>query len=572
MGALLLHFTVWESAFVFSPDQEQFFLLARQLANDGIFTFHGPSIGPFQFHHGPLFYVLLTPLMWISGSPVFIRFVVVVLFVLAAGLLYRVLSFRISRMAALFTAGVVLLSRFGFENCRWLWHSSFLPLLCVGTLFCLHKLMESHRWRHAVAAGVGAALAVQLHVQMVTLAVVVLLAFGLRRRQLGWRGLSAGLGAAMLAGLPFFLGLFNSVTEGHLEEAQQWMSVSQRLGMVDPFYIVQYLGQHLGTGWVGYSTMVTPWLTLLLIGVGSVVVLRRKDAFGVLLLVGLVCGVLLQIRLMGHSVVPRYLHCSAWFALGLLGFGVDQIFSLLRVRPITAGVGILALLLAMNVEAALSPPPTPYPPVPYNGAMQTQVARVVAPLLGPQKSAEGRAHGMYVSGNRNLLAFGYLQQVYGDGDPALRLPIEEHVLVLPEQVRVTPLAMSKINTVQVEGYDTITVMTYRPALDYSQLVIEGPAAKQVYRRWILLRNVDTGTGYLHRLRIPVLKAGTVHIALRSKRGAPDCPLEVLADGQRLVQSEVAAPFARLVAVAVPAPGQLEVNVGPCHEVPRVDLF
>ncbi|MFT5433106.1 MAG: hypothetical protein ACI9OJ_003811 [Myxococcota bacterium] len=552
----------YEAAMTFEFEQSAFLHGAFDWTHGGRFDSRGPPVGPFQYHHGPVFGVLLGLLMFVSTDPLVLRWLFCGLFACAGGLLFVMLRRVVSWPVALFAVATLFFSRFGFEVTRQLWHASLIPVFACGFLFGAARLLTDDRapiWSGMVAA-VCAAIAVQLHVQAGVFGVLLLGVLVVRWRKIGTARALGFAGLAALVVLPLVLGFYASATSGAETHRQAYLARDGAGTLADPLDVLLFVSSHARPAWAESTDLLGAPLWLLLVGVGILVTIKERLAIGWLLIANVLIGLALQLGLFAYALAPRYLHTDmvAFIGLGAIGIGgLIRWLPTVQVGQVAVGFATVGLVGAAIVTAVPKATPAPL----LSGAEQHAIAAVVAPL----GISEDQAHGLYVSDVPSLIGMSYFHRAASSGTEVS----DTHVLVAPAGLGLRPLSEGE-PTIQHMG--NVEVIEFTPAIE--PLAVEGPRGPDLLRRWpdrISAPQVDIlNTTALHTLQTRARSAGTINVLVRSEPGDARCRVTGTLNG-RVIAAETTDHLWTLHRFPV-TPGQLLFEIGPCAGRVFVDVF
>ncbi|MFT7623832.1 MAG: hypothetical protein ACI9WU_003017 [Myxococcota bacterium] len=553
---------------IFDGEDAHMFARVQAWLSGGEMPFRTGPIGPLPFHHGPMYYWVLAPIMAISPDPAWVRAVYVGLQIGAATLIFALLRQATTWPIALLAAASLLFSRFYFEVSRQLWHASLLPVFIAGSLFFSARLLADARRRDGLAAAACAAIALQLHVTALPYAAVAGLAALWRRKDLGVRGvLTIGL-AGVLVALPIQIGAVQVLLEGRpLPPEATMIGGSSGLG---PLEVVQYLAAHLGPAFDGWLSGALNLVIPLLVLCGLIAAAVERKPLAVLMAVAVGIGLVFELRLLAHDDAPRYLNPNIYPCFVLMALGLDWLRRIAPAGGALVGPLVLAVSGLLALDALLAPvPPTDWPAM--TAGDQRAVARAVGPALPGLEAAQGRVHGTYLTDQPRLVGVGYFHQLFGGLDSEAEVPAGAHVLV--SDAAVTPYGQV-LSTEAVAGTDhTYQVVVFRPHLDWSRAVVEGPAGAQILERWTI-ENDNLQEPATHTIEVPTSAGGRLHVLVRSMNDV-ECPLVVALDERRIPAQDgpaLGGGQLRTLAFNLPGPGLVRLVLGPCMSPPRLDLF
>jgi len=170
-------------------DQGHDMLVLRSFVRDGIVPLLGPPTSIGDFHHGALYYYLLTPAALITGgdSPLAVTFAIALAGVAAVGVTWW-LARAIAGPVAGFVAGLAMaVSATAIEESTFIWNPNLIALSSSIALAGAWRAWTTQRARWWLLAAVGTAVTMQCHVLGVTLLPIVgaLLIADARRRPPG---------------------------------------------------------------------------------------------------------------------------------------------------------------------------------------------------------------------------------------------------------------------------------------------------------------------------------------------------------------------------------------------------
>ncbi|HIA02853.1 MAG TPA: hypothetical protein EYN06_05320 [Myxococcales bacterium] len=562
----LLHF---DSVFIFHGDHERDLRFARLLALEGIWPTASPSISPLPFELGPLLYFILTPAMWVSSDPTWIRAYMLLLNCGACSLLWLFMRRFIAHEFATFAIFGLLASTFSFEATRQLWHSSLLPLPIAGFLWSSGRLLllQSEPKKDAVIAAVCAAIAVQLHLCAVVYVALFALLLVIRAKRLKLRGIAITITAFLVAVSPMLLGMIAALWNGAWDRASgaagSWSPAD--VGTVWNFFV-----DNIHTVWGDNLGPLLTWPFVTLILLGGIRAIVKGGPIERFLVANLILGFVIESLLLGNQQAFRYMHANLFAAFALSGLGASTLLSSLndRVRQ-----GALALLVtAIIAEAALSP-------VPHSrsaGWLNTNEQRAVAALVAEhfpmdEDTMETHVHGLYFG---ETMGLGYFHSRLNP-DALQAKDKRQHVLVKSSDLKLNKVAKI-IKSRSVEGNGRrITAMSFIPIIDLNSLQVTGPSARTLMNKWRRdgRASRDRGT---HSLTVIAKRKGRVHLGLgKGRHHQHNCPVSAALNGQQINPKQVHTvpyPGLSLWALNIPKKGTLKISVGPCAAPRFVDLW
>ncbi len=521
----------------------------------------GP-IGPLPFHHGPMYYWVLAPLLAISSDPLFVRIGFVSLQLVAACLLFaglcRVAHWSIGLLCVL----AMLSSSFYFEVSRQLWHASLLPVFVCGALYFTIRLANDGTRRDGMFAAALAAIALQLHVTSVTYAALVAGVAIARRRTLGWRAVGAIALVGWIAALPIQLGALQTLREGYALPP----GTLNAPAVLGPAGSVGFLLHHLAPAWDGPLSDVLAVLWPVALVVGLFAALRERRPTELVMVAGIAIGLVIEIRLLAHDDAPRYLHANIYCCFLLLALGADWLHR--RLPPLTRALPIATAVLAALVafEALRADvPPTDWPAV--TAGDQRALAKTVAPAL-PGLEHGPRIHGAYLTDQQRLVGLSYMHRAFAPAGAAA-IPDGAEILVAEQTAHLEPNTAEVLSVHRVDRPFTVTV--YRPSIRV--LEVEGPAADLILNRWSM-DGIVLDEPATHTITVEAAKQGPIHVLVRSVHDN-DCPLDVRAHGRTLPAANgptVGGGQLPTRRFQLDRAATVTIKVGPCRVPPRLDVF
>ncbi len=549
---------------VFEAEHDLFFSDARRWVHGGAFPLHGPPVGPFAVDHGPVFALLVAPIVALIPSPAAIQLSFVVLACVAVFVFGRALWPVTGPLPAL--AAVVGLAGSGYfhESARQVWHSSLLPLPMVVVLWLTAAATKHACVRRFALAGVIAALAVQLHVQAAGLAVAWAVCVGLSAPRLGPARTLAVLALAAASLAPIALSWGSLIDArgldavlGHRPNALD----TTRLGT-----LVELLVRGFGiASWPDAWLVGSTWLELAVIG--AVTALRRPDPLPRVLALAFVAGLAVLWPLAGYMPAPRFLHTIAFPGFGLAALGLVTVAGWLggaeRV-PVALRVATLLSAAAYGVGVAL---PATFDVLPVlSSHAQAQVVDEVVARVGSTADVRRQVHGLYLSDPALLIGMGYHHDVAASNPQPAKS--DAHLAVLPLSLaKDLTLGSGEIVRTPLATWPTpVVLVEYTPIFD----ALTGDEA--LFDKWP--RGGPPPTAGPYALSARVRRPGVILVWIRRHgRPASECQLSVTLSGVSLptqvLESQRQPEVHRL---DVPRAGALELRLGPCSRAVHLDVM
>jgi dolichyl-phosphate-mannose-protein mannosyltransferase len=367
----------------FKGDEATAFFKAGQLL-DGVWPTVGltSSVGALN---PPFFIYLIAVPLAVHNDPLAATAFIGVLAVIAIALTFVVLRPRFGSPAALSAAALFATAPWAVLYGRKIWAQDALPLVDVALLWCLFLVLERPRARAVVGVPIFVCLAFQLNFSALALLLPAVLVLAYRARELDWRLLGAGIGAAVLLLGPW---LGHEVAHGFadvrriLEEgrgnrgaaplgAGTGKAIHETANLVGAWNWSYVVGQSRGAveasarwawAWGTWST----WVTVVLLALGFLTCAVRIG-FGsglrrgwpwleldvdsrrrALLLVWLVCVWLSYVASARDQIFPHYLIVTFPVSFAVAAVGAADVVGLLRRRwrpsPVAAVVAAAAVV------------------------------------------------------------------------------------------------------------------------------------------------------------------------------------------------------------------------------------
>jgi Dolichyl-phosphate-mannose-protein mannosyltransferase len=201
--AAVLRFLDLPTRGMWDADQGHDMLVLRAFVHDGVIPLLGPPTSIGTFHHGVLYYYLLAPVAWLSGSDP----VAVVAAIAAAGVAAVAVTWWLARsiggpLAGLVAAGLMAVSASAIEESTFIWNPNLIALSSAIAFAAAWRAWTTRRARWWVVVALAQAVTMHCHVLGVVLLVPLggLLVADLRRRAAGDPGRSR-VARAALAGV-----------------------------------------------------------------------------------------------------------------------------------------------------------------------------------------------------------------------------------------------------------------------------------------------------------------------------------------------------------------------------------
>lgn len=236
-------------------------------------------------------------------------------------------------------------------NLQWGWQVAV--FLCLfGTVVAIRNLTaERLGWKDNVVALLGAALALLSFGTALALVPIALLAIAMRGEQSVLRRI--GLALPWLLGSPFVMYALRSDAGLVTRYAREDMAgLAARL-----FDVIHYALNFLGSGVANFATSVAPWLALLAIAGGTIIVAvakarREMWPWIALMLFGLFSAVLTAFGRVDEGAAQafagRYVSFSTVFWIGWVGLIAMAVRSFARKPVAWVAIGIVAVFALAN--------------------------------------------------------------------------------------------------------------------------------------------------------------------------------------------------------------------------------
>ena len=199
-------------------------LVLRSFVVDGVVPLLGPPTSIGTFHHGALYYWLLAPAAWLSGSDP----MAVTAFIALAGIGTVAATWWLARSIGGRWAGLIAglfaaVSPAAIEQSTFIWNPNLIPVASALGLAAAWRAWSLERPRWWIGAAVGVGVVMQCHVLGVILLppVVALWLADVRRAGGGHRGaiVRAGLIGALLIALSYGPLLIHELTRDFADSA-----------------------------------------------------------------------------------------------------------------------------------------------------------------------------------------------------------------------------------------------------------------------------------------------------------------------------------------------------------------
>jgi 4-amino-4-deoxy-L-arabinose transferase-like glycosyltransferase len=220
--AAALRFVGLDGRGTWDADQGHDMLVLRAFVVDGQVPLLGPPTSIGTFHHGALYYWLLAPAAWLSGSdPTGVTAAIAV-----AGLLTVAATWWLARQIGGPVAGhlaglLTAVSPAAIEQSTFIWNPNLIPAAAALGLACAWRAWAARRPRWWIGAAVGVGIVMQCHILGAILLppVVALLLADARRRTGSDRRAVLGAGAfgALLLALMYVPLLIHELTHDFAE-------------------------------------------------------------------------------------------------------------------------------------------------------------------------------------------------------------------------------------------------------------------------------------------------------------------------------------------------------------------
>jgi len=183
--AAVLRFLDLPTRGMWDADQGHDMLVLRAFVHDGVVPLLGPPTSIGTFHHGVLYYYLLAPVAWLSGSDP----VAVVAAIAAAGVAAVAVTWWLARsiggpLAGLVAAGLMAVSASAIEESTFIWNPNLIALSSAIAFAAAWRAWTTGGARWWVVVAAAQAVTMHCHVLGVVLLLPLggLLAADLRRR------------------------------------------------------------------------------------------------------------------------------------------------------------------------------------------------------------------------------------------------------------------------------------------------------------------------------------------------------------------------------------------------------
>jgi len=170
--AALLRFVDLPTRGMWDADQGHDMLVLRAFVHDGVVPLLGPPTSIGAFHHGVLYYYLLAPFAWLSGSDP----VAVAAAIAAAGVAAVAVTWWLARsiggtVAGLVAAGLMAVSASAIEESTFIWNPNLIALSSAIAFAAAWRAWTTGRARWWVVAAAAQAVTMHCHVLGVVLLV-----------------------------------------------------------------------------------------------------------------------------------------------------------------------------------------------------------------------------------------------------------------------------------------------------------------------------------------------------------------------------------------------------------------
>ena len=563
---------LWTHAayFIFESEHEQLLSAAGQMGSR--FNLHSSPIGPTGLNHGPLFYLLVWPLVWFFPDPLVLRIAWVFVASLGAVIFGDTLRRVSGGIPALVAVAGLTTSWFWFESGRQLWHSSLLPLPMAIFFACQLRYFEERREALLTGAGIAAAICVQLHAQTAYLGLIFIASLIGRSVREGVRHAIAPAVGAALTLAPLLASILDLVTSGRLASGQR--SGSQLDVMADVATWLSSVIQMASPAGSGSRSSLIGilWLALATVGLATEVArtLFRKSryVYPAVLSACFALGGLSTVFLLGWQNASRYLHTLALptFALAAIAVGVylevigrrSPSVAVLLARVLVVGaVGGAGVMAFWPVGAGVS--------LPFlNASSQHQLATAIDRFTADA----GRVHGYYASDKSLLIGVHYFHDLRAPL-PTSPLAEDEALVVIPQGTQIRVSGASEV--INLETWPVrLSVYRVRPRAILE--TVKGRSPESVFARDAASTSA-LGSASDFEVHGRIATAGEFVLQIRRSDGGLGCRYSVLVDGKapNSVSLSSPGPFEHY-ALNAPEPGVLVVRFSGCPEEIQLDAF
>ena len=550
--------------FTFEYENDWLLGLSRRLGER--FELHSSPIGPTGFDHGPLFFLLVWPVVSLLPDPMALHVVWVGLASVGALVVGLALERQVGSAPALLAVTGLTTSWFWFDSSRALWHSSLLPLPMALFLAALLAYVHDGRVRSLTGAGIAAAVCVQLHAQSAYLGLMFILTLGWTLPKRGLRHVLLPVLATAVAMSPILL-----------SAAARWTSMNPQSAADVP-----NTGTALAAGFTwasaalrmaspaasGDTASVAGSLWLLLAGVGVVVAMARREPRMVVLAASVILGLVSSAFLLGWGAAPRYLHTLALPTFAVASVAVSEGLELLVRRRRASGLLAGQLIVVASVAGAIVASMTAANPGFRPPLLNAESQSLLAAELRRVTSDRDRIHGVDDSDRSTLTGTGYFFGLPWP-DAAAPLPDGEALVVLPSSLEVPvprPVSVVRLATTPTG----LLVFRSRPRARLTGVTGREPA--RVFGSDVLdVRQMDEAPHFV--ISGEVSGAGPIVLQLRRAGLSTVCPVQATLSGRTLEARPLlsSAGFEYLL-ITAPNAGPLSLHVGPCPGEVQVDAF
>lgn len=162
--SLFLRFFRLRDYMMFLGDQGRDVLVVERMLIDGKFTLLGPVASVGGFYLGPLYYYLITPVLWIFNfDPVGPAFFVAAITSFVPLLLFFYLKRKFSIATAILACFLYAISPTLVKSGRFSWNPNLVPLFSLLFYMSLEKYLATRKMRYALLTGFLLGCLFQLH-------------------------------------------------------------------------------------------------------------------------------------------------------------------------------------------------------------------------------------------------------------------------------------------------------------------------------------------------------------------------------------------------------------------------
>ena len=151
----------------------------------------------------PLFIYLLSPLVLISSSPVFVSCCIAVLGLAAVAACWHIGRKYYGAVAGLIGAAMFAVSPWAVIYSRKIWAQDFVPVFATGTMWAVHALVVGKKPKAVFWALLLPLCVIQIHFSGLALTATVVVILLVLRPKIDWRFAATGVALAVLMTLPY---------------------------------------------------------------------------------------------------------------------------------------------------------------------------------------------------------------------------------------------------------------------------------------------------------------------------------------------------------------------------------